>query len=89
MSSKLIVANGDVGEWMLSYALEKGVKFQGNLFHLLKFKIAIIALLFFSYRNMGWGWGGQEVCLGCASNIPSNSQTLETNVPSVTLSVIN
>ena len=53
MSSKLIVANGDVGEWMLSYAMDKGVKFQGNLFHLLKFKIAIIAILLFSYRSMG------------------------------------
>ena len=60
MSSKLIVANGDVGEWMLSYAMDKGVKFQGNLFHLLKFKIAIITILLFSYRSMGEGWGDKR-----------------------------
>lgn len=83
MSSKLIAANGDVEECMLSYAVGKGVKF-----HLLKFKIAIIAILLFSYRT-GWGWEGQEVCQGCASNVSCNSKTLETNVPSVTLSVIN
>lgn len=41
---KVIVGNSGVGKWMLSYALDKGVKFHGNLLHLLQFKIPVVSL---------------------------------------------
>lgn len=66
---------------MLAYAVAKGLKFQGNLLHLLTFKIAVISLLTLflteAQRN--------TVCQSSAFNIFSNSKTLETIQTSIQL----
>lgn len=60
---------------MLSNAVDKCVKFQGNLLHLLKRKIVVISLL--SHLPVEAQEG--TVCQAYAVSISSNSKTLETN----------